>query len=162
MRQTHPAGERLFVDDAGQTVAVIDGATGAARQAQILVAALGASNFTDAEARWTQSLPDWLGCHVGAFAHMGGAARQLVCDNLKSGVTAASRYEPGISRAYQDLASHYGTAVLPARVRRPRGKAIAKRCVPKGNPEGSRLPSRWRNAGFSPGCGAAGSSLWSS
>ena len=123
MRQTHPAGERLFVDYAGQTVAVIDGATGEVRQAQIFVAALGASNFTYAEARWTQSLPDWLGCHVGAFAHMGGVARQLVCDNLKSGITTASRYEPGISRAYQDLASHYGTAVLPARVRRPRDKA---------------------------------------
>ncbi len=167
MRQTHPAGERLFVDDAGQTVTVIDGATGEARQAQIFVAALGASNFTDADARWTQSLPDWLGCHVGAFAHMGGVARQLVCDNLKSGVTAASRYEPGISRAYQDLASHYGTAVLPARVRRPRDKAIAKRSVPKGgiakgDPEGSRLPSRWCNVGFSPGCGIAGSFLWPS
>jgi len=123
MRQTHPAGERLFVDYAGQTVEVIDGATGEVRQAQIFVAALGASNFTYAEARWTQSLPDWIGCHVGAFASFGGVARQIVCDNLKAGVTAACRYEPGISRTYQDMASHYGTAVLPARVRRPRDKA---------------------------------------
>jgi len=123
MRQTHPAGERLFVDYAGQTVPVIDGATGEARQAQIFVAALGASNFIYAEARWTQSLPDWIGCHVNAFASMGGVARQIVCDNLKAGVTAACRYEPGISRTYQDMASHYGTAILPARVRRPRDKA---------------------------------------
>jgi transposase len=123
MRQSHPAGERLFVDYAGQTAEVIDGATGEIRRAQIFVAVLGASNFTYAEARWTQSLPDWIGCHVSAFASMGGVARQIVCDNLKAGVTAASRYEPGISRTYQDMASHYGTAILPARVRKPRDKA---------------------------------------
>jgi len=123
MRQNHPAGERLFVDYAGQTVPVIDAATGEARPAQIFVAALGASNFTYAEARWTQSLPDWIGCHVNAFASMGGVARQIVCDNLKAGVTAACRYEPGINRTYQDMASHYGTAILPTRVRRPRDKA---------------------------------------
>ena len=98
MRQNHPAGERLFVDYAGQTVEV--------RRAQIFVATLGASNFTDAEARWTQALPDWIGCHVGAFTSFGGVTRQIVCDSLKAGVTAACRYEPGISRTYQDMASH--------------------------------------------------------
>ena len=123
MRQVHPAGERLFVDYAGQTVPVIDGATGEVRPAQIFVAALGASNFTYAEARWTQSLQDWIGCHVNALASFGGVARQIVCDNLKAGVTAACRYEPGISRTYQDMASHYRTAILPTRVRRPRDKA---------------------------------------
>ena len=123
MRQTHPAGERMFVDYAGQTVEVIDATTGEVRRAQVFVATLGASNLTYAEARWTQGLPDWIGCHVGAFAFFGGVARQIVCDNLKSGVTAACRYEPGISRTYADMASHYGTAVLPARVRRPRDKA---------------------------------------
>jgi transposase len=123
MRQAHPAGERLFVDYAGQTVEVIAAATGETRAAQIFVAALGASNLTYAEARWTQGLPDWIGCHINAFAAFGGVARQLVCDNLKAGVTRASRYEPGISRTYQDMAAHYGTAVLPARLRRPRDKA---------------------------------------
>ena len=103
--RAHPAGERLFVDYAGQTVEVIDAATGEVRAAQIFVAALGASNLTYAEARWTQGLPDWIGCHVNAFASFGGVARQMVCDNLKAGVTAASRYEPGISRTYQDMAS---------------------------------------------------------
>jgi transposase len=123
MRQTHPAGERMFVDYAGQTAEVVDNATGEVRRAQVFVAVLGASNLTYAEARWTQSLPDWIGCHVGAFASFGGVARQIVCDNLKAGVTAASRYEPGISRTYQDMATHYGTAILPARVRKPRDKA---------------------------------------
>ena len=87
---------------------VIDYATGEVRRAQIFMAVPGASNFAYAEARWTQSLPDWIGCHVGAFARMGGVARQIVCDNLKAGVTAACRYEPGISRSYQDMASHFG------------------------------------------------------
>ena len=123
MRQNHPAGERLFVDYAGQTVEVIDGATGEVRRAQIFVATLGASNFTYAEARWTQALPDWIGCHVGAFSSFGGVTRQIVCDNLKAGVTATCRYEPRISRTYQGIASHYDTAMLPARVRRPRDKA---------------------------------------
>jgi transposase len=123
MRQSHPAGERLFVDYAGQTVDVIDAITGEVRAAQIFVAALGASNLTYAEARWTQGLADWLACHVNTFAFIGGAARQLVCDNLKAGVTATCRYEPGINRSYQDLAAHYGTAVVPTRVRKPRDKA---------------------------------------
>ena len=105
-RQNHPTGERLFVDYAGQTVEVINGATGEVRRAQIFAATLGASNFTDAEARWTQALPDWIGCHVGAFTSFGGVTRQIVCDSLKAGVTAACRYEPGISRTYQDMASH--------------------------------------------------------
>jgi len=150
MRQAHPAGERLFVDYAGQTVGVIDGATGEVRQAQIFVAALGASNLTYAEARWTQSLPDWTGCHVGAFAAFGGVARQIVCDNLKAGVTRPSRYEPGISRSYQDMAGHYGTAVLPARVRR---HATRPRW---------RSPSRSCSAGCWPGCGIGRSSPWRS
>ena len=126
MRQTHPAGERLFVDYAGQTMEVIDGAGARSGGRRSLWPCWARPNFTYAEARWTQSLPDWIGCHVGAFAAMGGVARQIVCDNLKAGVTAASRYEPGISRTYHDMASHYGTAILPARVRKPRTKAAVE------------------------------------
>jgi transposase len=116
MRQTHLAGDKLFVDFAGQTLAVIDPATGEVRPAQVFVAVLGASSLTYAEVRWSQGLADWVGCHVNAFAFFGGAARQLVCDNLKAGVTAACRYEPGINRTYQEMAAHYGAAVVPTRV----------------------------------------------
>lgn len=123
IRQTHVAGERLFVDFAGQTVMIIDPLTGTTRQAQIFVAALGASNYTYAEARWTQGLADWIGCHVNALAFFGGASRQIICDNLKAGVTAACRYEPGVNRTYQEMATHYGTAIVPTRVRKPRDKA---------------------------------------
>src|ERR1700754_4688298 len=135
MRQSHPLGERLFVDYAGQTVEVIDAITGEVRTAQIFVAALGASNLTYAEARWTQGLADWLGCHVNAFAFLGGVTRQGGCDNLKAGVTAACRYEPGINRSYQDLATHYGTAIVPTRVRKPRDKAKVEVAV--------QLVQRW-------------------
>ena len=123
MRQSHPAGERMFVDYAGQTIAVIDGNSGEIRQAQIFVAAMGASNYTYAEATWTQSLPDWIGAHVRALAFMGGVPAQLVPDNPKVGVDRANWYEPGLNRTYLDLATHYRTAILPTRVRRPRDKA---------------------------------------
>jgi transposase len=123
MRQVHPAGERLFVDYAGQTVEVVDGRTGEVRQAQVFVAAMGASSYTYAEATWTQTLPDWIGSHTRALAFFGGVPAQLVPDNPRVGVDRANWYEPGLNRTYLDLATHYGTAILPARVRRPRDKA---------------------------------------
>jgi transposase len=123
MRQAHPAGERLFVDYAGQTVEVVDGRTGEVRQAQVFVAAMGASSYTYAEATWTQTLPDWIGSHTRALAFFGGVPAQLVPDNPRVGVDRANWYEPGLNRTYLDLATHYGTAILPARVRRPRDKA---------------------------------------
>jgi transposase len=123
MRQSHPAGERMFVDYAGQTFELYDGRTGEIRAAQIFVAVMGASSYTYAEASWTQTLPDWIGSHVRALAFMGGVPAQLVPDNPKVGVTRANWYEPGLNRTYLDLATHYGTAILPARPRRPRDKS---------------------------------------
>ena len=123
MRQTHLAGEKLFVDWAGDTIPVFDPATGRGRRAHIFVAALGASNYTYAEARWSEMLPDWIGAHVNALAAIGGVPKALVPDNLKAGITKPSRYEPGINRTYQDLADHYGCVVLPTRVMKPRDKA---------------------------------------
>jgi transposase len=123
MRQAHPAGERMFVDYAGQTVELIDGRSGEIRQAQIFVAVMGASSYTYAEASWTQRLPDWIGSHVRALTFMGGVPAQLVPDNPKVGVDRANWYEPGLNRTYLDLATHYRTAILPARPRRPRDKA---------------------------------------
>lgn len=123
MRQAHPAGERLFVDYAGQTVEVVDGRTGEVCQAQVFVAAMGASSYTYAEATWTQTLPDWIGSHTRALAFFGGVPAQLVPDNPKVGVDRANWYEPGLNRTYLDMATHYGTAILPTRVRKPRDKA---------------------------------------
>src|SRR5436190_20762614 len=123
MRQTHPAGARLFVDYAGDTVPVFDQITNAERPAHIFIAALGASNYTYAEARWSEGLADWIAAHVNTFTTIGGVTKAVVCDNLRAGVTKPSRYEPGINRSYQAVAEHYGFVVLPARVRKPRDKA---------------------------------------
>lgn len=123
MRQVHRAGEKLFVDYSGKTQPVVDSKTGEVRQAQIFIAVLGASNYTYAEATWTQGLPDWIGAHVRAFSFMGGVPEIIVPDNLKSAVSKACRYEPELNPTYQDLASHYEVAVIPARVRKPKDKA---------------------------------------
>lgn len=123
LHQEHRAGEKLFVDYAGQTIAVQDPATGEIREAQLFVAVLGASNYTYAEATWTQGLGDWIGSHMRTFEFSGGVPEIVVPDNLKSGVTKACRYEPGVNRTYEEMAQHYGVAVVPARPRKPRDKA---------------------------------------
>ena len=129
MRQTHVAGDKLFVDWAGDTISVIDPMTGEVHEAHLFVAALGASSYTYADARWTETLPDWIGAHVNALDFLGGVPKAAVPDNLKAGITRPSRYEPGINRTYQDLADHYGFVVLPARVRKPRDKAKVEAAV---------------------------------
>jgi transposase len=126
LRQEHRAGEKLFVDYAGQTIAVQDPATGEVREAQLFVSVLGASNYTYAEATWTQGLGDWIGSHMRAFEFYNGVAEIVVPDNLKSGVTKACRYEPGVNLTYEEMAQHYGVAVVPARPRKPRDKAKAE------------------------------------
>lgn len=123
MRQTHRAGEKLFVDYCGPTVPIVNAATGEVREAQVFVAVLGASNYTYAEATWTQSLADWIASHVRAFSFFGGVPQLIVPDNLKSGVTRACRYEPLLNQSYFEMLSHYGCAALPARPYKPRDKA---------------------------------------
>lgn len=123
MRQVHRAGEKCFFDYAGQTVPVIDRHTGEVRVAQIFVAVLGASNYTYCEATWTQGLSDWIGAHVRLLEHVEAVPEILAPDNLKSGVRKAHRYEPVLNETYAEMAAHYGAAILPARVRRPRDKA---------------------------------------
>jgi transposase len=129
MRQTHIAGEKLFVDFAGDTMPVFDAVTGEVRDTKIFVAVLGASNYTYVEARFSEGLPDWIGAHVNALEFLGGVPKAIVCDNLKAGVTTASRYEPGVNRTYQDLAAHYGTTIMPTRPRKPRDKAKVEGAV---------------------------------
>lgn len=123
MRQTHVAGERMFVDYAGTTLEVIEPSTGEAMTAQLFVAVLGASNYTYAEATWTQGLSDWIGSHIRTFAFVGGVPAMVVSDNLRSGITKACFYEPAVNRTYAEMAAHYATAILPARPYRPRDKA---------------------------------------
>jgi transposase len=123
MRQSHRAGETLFVDYAGQTMPVVTARTGEVREAAICIAVLGASHSTFAEAPWRPSLPDWIGSHVRAFAALGGVPQGVVPDNLKAAVPRPHRSEPTLTRTYADLAQHYGVAIVPARAARPRDKA---------------------------------------
>ena len=123
MRQDHKAGEKVFVDYCGDTVPITEPNTGQVRQAQVFVAVLGASNYTYAEASFSQGLYDWISSHVHAFEYFGGVPAVIVPDNLRSGVTHANRYEPDINPTYQEMANHYHTAVIPARVRKPQDKA---------------------------------------
>lgn len=123
MRQEHKAGEKLFVDWAGDTMSVVDPDTGEVRAAYVFLAVLGASSYTYAEACFSQDTDAWLSAHSRAFTFLGGVPEILVPDNLKTGVKTPDRYEPEIARGMADLAAHYGVAVIPARVRKPRDKA---------------------------------------
>lgn len=126
MRQSHRAGEKLFVDYAGHTLPIVNGQTGEVHDAQIFIAVLGASNYTYAEATWSQNLSDWIGSHVRTFAAFGGVPEIVVPDNLKAAVTRAHRYEPEINRTYAECAHSYQVAIIPARAARPRDKAKAE------------------------------------
>lgn len=123
MRQVHRAGEKCFVDYSGKRPSYIDPRTGERVEVELFVAVLGASNYTYAEATATQQVPDFVGAHVRAYAYFGGVTSITVPDQLKSGVTKACRYEPGVQRSYAEMARHYGTAIVPARPYKPRDKA---------------------------------------
>ena len=136
MRQEYRAGEKLFVDFPGQHLAIYDRRTGAvATQAELFVAVMGASNYLYAEAVASQELSWWICAHVHAFEAMGCLPRIVVPDNLASAVKKAHRYEPDINASYQEMAAHYGVAVIPARARKPRDKAKAE--------AGVLLAERW-------------------
>ena len=127
---TLDAGERLFVDYAGDGVPVIvDRLTGEIRMAQIFVAVLAASSLTFARATWTQALPDWIDAHVHAFEAIGGVPQLIVPDNAKTAIVKSCFYDPQVNRTYVDMATHYATAILPARPRKPRDKAKVELAV---------------------------------
>lgn len=123
LRQEHRAGEKMYVDHAGPTVAVIDPDSGQIREASIFVAVLGASSYTYAEATWTRDLYDWIGCHIRALEFFQGVPAAIVPDNWRTAVSQACWYEPELNPTYRDLAEHYDTVILPARVGKPRDKA---------------------------------------
>lgn len=114
------AGRRSSSNFAGDTIDIIDPESGELRVMKLFVAAMGASNCTHAEAVATEGLEDWIEAHVRMFAFLGGVPRAVVPDNPKAAVLKADRYDPGLNRTHADMAEHCGTAILPARPRRPR------------------------------------------
>ena len=123
MRQQHVAGDKVLVDYSGKRISIADPVTGEVKTAELFVAVLGASNYTYAEATWSQKLPDWIGAHVRMLAHFGKVPRLVVPDNLKSGVHRPSFYDPEANQTYGRMADHYGLGILPARPYKPRDKA---------------------------------------
>ncbi len=129
MRQEHVAGEKLFVDFAGMSMEVVDPATGAVTECPVFVAALGASSFTYAEACEGQDKHSWIEAHIHTYDYIGGVSAITVPDNLKAAVTRPDLYEPDLNPAYREMAAHYDTTVIPARVRHPRDKAKVENAV---------------------------------
>ena len=129
MRIVRTPGESVEVDWAGDAMSFADPLTGAATPAWLFVAALSFSAFTYVEAFTDMTLVSWIDAHVHAFEAFGGVARLLVPDNLRTGVSRADRYEPVLNPAYAGLAEHYGTAIVPARVKRPRDKPVVEGSV---------------------------------
>ena len=122
MRQQHRAGE-LFADFAGPTVPVLASDGGVEFEAHVFVAVLGASNYTFACATRTETMADWIGSLCDALEFIGGVPELLVPDNPKALIARPDRYEPGLGTTTQDFVNHYGTAMLPARPRKPQDKA---------------------------------------
>jgi transposase len=129
MRQTHRAGEKMFVDWAGQTFPITNSQTGEVQDSYLFIAILGASDYTYAEASMTMALPQWIMAHCHAFSFFRGVPEIVVPDNLLTGVSHPDRYEPGIATTYQEMANHYGTVIIPARVRKPKDKAKVENAV---------------------------------
>lgn len=123
LRQEHRAGEKLFVDYAGDTIPIHNRLTGTVMAGHLFVAVLGCSNYTYAEVTASEQLPDWIGAQVRALEYIRGVPQVVVPDNAKALVTSPCRYDPDINRTYQELAEHYGFAVIPARPRKPKDKA---------------------------------------
>ena len=123
LRQEHRAGEKLFVDYAGDTIPIHNPVTGEIRPGHLFVAVLGCSNYTYAEVTATEKLPDWIGAQVHALEDINGVPLVVVPDNTKAAVKSPCWYDPDINMTYQEMAQHYGFTVIPARVRKPKDKA---------------------------------------
>ena len=129
LRQEYKAGERMFVDWVGDTIAVWDAETGESRQVSVFVAILGASNYTFARAFDNRQQAAWIEAHILAWEFFGGVAKLTIPDNEKTGVTKAGRYEMDVHRIYEELTAHYGTVAIPARPRKPKDKAKVESAV---------------------------------
>ena len=128
-RHHYVGGEQCQVDYCGPTVPVQCPETGQIKRANVFVGVLCASNYTYAEATWTQSLPDWIQSHINMYQYFGGSPELTLIDNLKSGVTKACRFEPTINQTYQQLGAHYHTTIFPVRPHQPKDKGKAENAV---------------------------------
>lgn len=129
MHIEHKAGDKLYIDFAGDKLTIVDKESGELQQVEVFVAILGASQLTYVEAVSTQTKEDLIAACENALHYYGGVPAAIVPDNLKSAVTKSSKYEAVINETFADFAQHYSTAVLPARAYRPRDKALVENAV---------------------------------
>lgn len=129
MRIEHKAGDKLYVDFAGEKLTIVDKQTGQVQGVEVFVAILGASQLTYVEAVMSQQKEDFIAACEGALYYYGGVPSGIVPDNLKSAVTKSSKYEPVLNETFADFARHYGTTILPARAYKPRDKALVENAV---------------------------------
>jgi transposase len=129
MHMDHKAGDKLFVDFAGETLQIVDEQTGEVQQVEVFVAILGASQLTYVEAVMSQQKEDFIAACERALHFYGGVPLAIVPDNLKSAVTKSSKYEPTLNETFADFADHYSTTILPARAYRPKDKSLVEGAV---------------------------------
>ncbi|UKT64306.1 IS21 family transposase [Pedobacter mucosus] len=129
MHLDHKAGDKLFVDFAGQKLSIVDQETGEVIDVEVFVAILGASQLTYVEAVLTQQKEDFISACENTFHYISGVSAAIVPDNLKAAVTKSNKYEPTLNETFADFADHYGTTILPARAYRPRDKALVEGAV---------------------------------
>lgn len=129
MRIEHKAGDKLYIDFAGDKLSIVDKQTGEIQQVEVFVAILGASQLTYVEAVMTQQKEDFIAACEGALHYYGGVPAAIVPDNLKSAVIKSSKYEPVLNETFADFADHYSTTILPARAYHPQDKALVEGAV---------------------------------
>lgn len=129
MRIQHKPGDAMQVDWAGSTIPIHNPETGEAMKTYLFIAVLPCSCLVYAQACVNMGIESWLDCHVHAYAYYGGVTRLLIPDNLKTGVRANTRDETILNRSYQEMAEHYGTAIVPARVSHPQDKGTVEGSV---------------------------------
>ena len=129
MHIEHKAGDKMFVDYAGTKLAITDRKSGKEEPMEVFVAILGSSDLTYVEATPSQEQEEWIRSNERAFWWFGGVSAATVPDNLRSAVSCSNRYEPGINPTFDDFAEHYGTVIIPTRVREARDKALVENAV---------------------------------
>jgi transposase len=122
----HKPGEKLFVDFAGKTISYIDRTTGEIIECQLFAACMPYSGYSFILAVPSQKLEDFLFALSQCIVYLGGAPAVIVPDNLKSAIVKASRFEPEVNHALEDFANHHGVVIIPARVRKPKDKALVE------------------------------------
>jgi len=129
MKLTHKAGEKLFIDFTGKKLQIVDKETGEIKPVEVFIAILPSSQHTYVRACYTQQKEELLDCLNHALRFYGGVPQAIVCDNLKSAVTKAHKYEPVINQSLKDFALHYGCVIDPTRPYSPQDKALVEGAV---------------------------------